>query len=111
MTFFLLFQVRPTRFAMFRHVQRTRPDRKSSENELLGTLGVSPFIVKNNGFERFGKIWKKKHDSEPCVLSVKVVWEVLGLTREHRDPYDLRSLRRKVPGTNRGVLTKYRACA
>ena len=111
MTFFRLFQGRPTRFAMFRHVQRRQPDRKSSENEFLGTLDASPFIVKNNEFERFGKFYKKKHDSKACVLSVKVVWEVLGLARERRDPYDLRSLRRKVPRTNRGVLTKYRACA
>ena len=56
-------------------------------------------------------ILKKTHDSEACVLSVKVVRDVLGLTREHRDPYDLRSLRRKNLCTNRGVLTKYRACA
>ena len=55
--------------------------------------------------------FRKKHDSEACVLSVKVVSDVLGLARERRDPYDLRSLRRKVRGTNRGVLTKYRACA
>ena len=54
-TFFGLFQGRPTRFAMFRHVQRKRPDRKSSENEFVGTLNMSPFIVKNNEFERFGK--------------------------------------------------------
>ena len=54
-TFFGLFQGRPTRFAMFRHVQRRRPDRKSSEKTFLGTLDVSPFIVKTNRFERFGK--------------------------------------------------------
>ena len=62
MTFFRLFQGRPTRFAMFRHVQRRRPDRKSPENTFLGTLDVSPFIVKTNRFERLGKFWKKKHD-------------------------------------------------
>ena len=54
-TLFGLFQGRPTRFAMFRHVQRRRPDQKSSENAFLGTLDVSPFTVKNNKFERFGK--------------------------------------------------------
>ena len=95
---------------MFRHVQRRRPDWKSSENEFLGTLDVSPFIVKImnlNGLAFF----RTKHDSEACVLSVKVVWDVLALARERRDPYDLRSLRRKVPRFLRGVLTKYRACA
>ena len=61
MTFFRLFQGRPTRFAMFRHIQRKRPDPKSSKNEFLGTLDVSPFIVKNNEFERFGKFYKKKN--------------------------------------------------
>ena len=37
--------------------------------------------------------FKKKHDSKACVLSVKVVCDMLGLVRERRDPYDLRSLR------------------
>ena len=53
---------------MFRHVQRTRPDRKSSENEFLGTLDASPFTVKNNGFERFGKIKKKTRFRSMCFI-------------------------------------------
>ena len=51
-----------------------------------------------NGSAKFRR--KKKHDSEACVLSIKVVSALLGLARERPDPYRSPRLRTKVSGTN-----------
>ena len=53
MTFFRLFQGRPTRFAMFQRFTLGRTGPKISEKSLKVNLGASPFTVKNNRFESF----------------------------------------------------------
>ena len=53
MTFFRLFQGRPTRFAMFQRFTLGRAGRKMTEKSLKVNLGASPFTVKNNIFESF----------------------------------------------------------
>ena len=59
MTFFRLFQGRPTRFAMFQRFTLGRTGPKISEKSLKVNLGASPFTVKNNRFESFFQNTKK----------------------------------------------------
>ena len=49
---------------------------------------------------------RKKVVQNHQVLSVKVQSALLRLTRERRDPYEVRSLRTTIPGTNPGVAKK-----
>ena len=49
---------------------------------------------------------RKKVVQNHRVLSVKVQSVVLRLTRERRDPYEVRSLRTRVPRTNPGLAKK-----
>ena len=49
---------------------------------------------------------RKKVVQNIWVLSVKIELDVLRLTRERRDPYEPRSLRTRVPGTNPGRVKK-----
>ena len=49
---------------------------------------------------------RKKVVQNIWVLSVKIELEVLRLTRERRDPYEVRSLRTTLRGTNPGSAKK-----
>ena len=55
-----------------------------------------------NGSEKTRKKVVQNHR----VLSVKIELDVLRLTRERRDPYEVRSLRTKVRGKNPGLARK-----
>mgnify|MGYP003317428500 FL=1 len=49
---------------------------------------------------------RKKVVQNHRVLSVKIESDVLRLTRERRDPYEVRSLRTTIFGTERGLAKK-----
>ena len=49
---------------------------------------------------------RKKVVQNIRVLSVKIDSDVLRLTRERRDPYEVRSLRTTIFGTERGLAKK-----
>ena len=49
---------------------------------------------------------RKKVVQNIRVFSVKIELEVLRLTRERRDPYEVRSLRTTFRGTNPGLVRK-----
>ena len=49
---------------------------------------------------------RKKVVQNHRVLSVKIELEVLRLTRERRDPYEVRSLRTTLRGKNPGLARK-----
>ena len=79
---------------------------KTASQDVQRYKNISTFL-KINEHLQYQKIKPKltqyhfpKVNSRPLVLSVKVVPDVLRLTRERRDPHDLCSLRTKACGTN-----------
>ena len=71
-------------------------------------LTSSPFTAPAHNFEaaNFAKTrFRKKLDSEPCVLRVKVGRALLRLTRERRDHHRSPRLRTKVRGRSSATVT------